>query len=171
MSSKWNVQDQTDEVVHSHAFHGCSWSLCSDSWFIVKNMEIGMWPEWYWWDHHQTSLCHFHWPWPWLGVTRAAQSKTSWLHFLSRWPAFSCFGVDLVESWYDDRYYWTLQCDTSLLDFDLHLRWQEWEKAKSSALIISQTHTEKCNILWQSCSHSLTRAAAARHRVVCMHTR
>ena len=36
----------------------------------------------------------FHWPSPCLGVTRSAQSKTSWLHFL---PHFS---ADQDEIWY-----------------------------------------------------------------------
>ena len=35
------------------------------------------------------------------------------------------FLIDLVQTWYDDRCYWTLHVDTSLIDLDLdsgHMR-------------------------------------------------
>ena len=65
----------------------------------------------------------FHWPWPCLGVTRSAQSKTYWLHFLTLfiWPgrnfmwwrsslsrtSWDHFWVRFFfffkQTWYDDK--------------------------------------------------------------------
>ena len=47
--------------------------------------------------------------------------------------------MDLIQTWYDDRYYCTLHFDTSVTDHDLDSRLQECEKTKTSATIISQS--------------------------------
>ena len=55
-----------------------------------------------------------------------------------RWHAFRCLGIDLIQTWYDDRHYCTLYFDTSLIHLDLDSRVQQCEKAKTSAPIVSQ---------------------------------
>ena len=50
----------------------------------------------------------FHWPWPCLGVTRSAQSKTFWLHFLAH------FSSDEDEVWCGDEAIWAEHSDTVL---------------------------------------------------------
>ena len=47
--------------------------------------------------------------------------------------------MDLIQTWYDDRYYCTLHFDSSLIDLDHDSRSQGYEKAKPSAPIVSQS--------------------------------
>ena len=47
--------------------------------------------------------------------------------------------MDLIYTWSDNGYYCTLHFDTSLLDLDFDSRSQEWEKAKTSVQITSQS--------------------------------
>ena len=47
--------------------------------------------------------------------------------------------IHLIQAWYDDRYYCTLYFDTGQIDLDLDSRSQVCKKAKTSALIISQS--------------------------------
>ena len=47
--------------------------------------------------------------------------------------------MKLIQSKYEGRYYWTLHCDTSLIDFDLDSRSLEDMKVKTSAPVISQS--------------------------------
>ena len=46
--------------------------------------------------------------------------------------------MDLIETWYVDRCYCTLQFNTSLTDIDLDQKSQGWQKAKTFAKNISQ---------------------------------
>ena len=39
--------------------------------------------------------------------------------------------MDLIQTWYDDRYYCPLDFDTSLIDRSLYSRSQDWEKSKN----------------------------------------
>ena len=55
-----------------------------------------------------------------------------------RWHAFGCLWIDLVQTRYDDRYYWTLNFSTGLNDLDLDSWSQKCEKAKTSVPVISQ---------------------------------
>ena len=121
-----------------------------------------------------TILYCFHWPWgpEALRVTRSAQSKANWLHFLPHFssdqdeiyvvmkllklnivtlhwvdllkqgkkPAvlltksktlmlacISVFIINVIRTWYDGRYYYTLHFDTNLIDLDLESKSQKWE--------------------------------------------
>ena len=47
--------------------------------------------------------------------------------------------MDLTQTGYDDRYYFTLHFDTGLNDLDLDSRSQECKEAKTSVLIISRS--------------------------------
>ena len=55
------------------------------------------------------------------------------------WHAFRHWQISLIQTWYDDRYYWTVHCSISLIDLDLDKRLLECEKAKTSAPIIKQS--------------------------------
>ena len=57
-----------------------------------------------------------------------SQKKT-----LQRRHAFGRLGIDLIQTWYDNRYNCTLHFYTSLTDPDLESRSQECEKAQTSA--------------------------------------
>ena len=48
-------------------------------------------------------------------------------------------GISLTQTWCDDRYYCTLQSDTSQTDHDLDSKSQECKKTKPSEPIISQS--------------------------------
>ena len=48
------------------------------------------------------------------------------------------FIMDLVQTWYDVRFYWTLHFCTDLIDLDFDSRLRECKKANTSAPIISQ---------------------------------
>ena len=56
--------------------------------------------------------------------------------------------INLLQTWYDDRYYRTLHLDTSLIDLDRDSRSQECKKAKSSAAIISQNFRTILDGIW-----------------------
>ena len=43
------------------------------------------------------------------------------------------FMFDFNQTWYDDRYYFVLHFDTSLINIDLHSRSQEYEKVETTA--------------------------------------
>ena len=58
---------------------------------------------------------------------------------LSCWNAFEYLRINFIQTWYDGRYYCTVQFDTSLFDLDFDSRSQENEKAKTSAPVISQS--------------------------------
>ena len=47
--------------------------------------------------------------------------------------------IIMVWNRYDDKYYWSVHCDTSLGDFDTDSRSQGCEKVKTSVLILSQS--------------------------------
>ena len=51
--------------------------------------------------------------------------------------------ADLIQTWYDDRYFCTLHFDTSLTDHDLDSRSQR-EKAETSVPIISESFQSIC---------------------------
>ena len=62
--------------------------------------------------------------------------------------------MDLIQSWYDDRYSCTLHFDTSLIDLDFDSTSQECQKADISALIISQSFqfiSMECRVLLRLC--------------------
>ena len=46
--------------------------------------------------------------------------------------------ISFLQTWNDDRYYWTLIFDTSLIDLGLDSRSQECKKEKSSVAVISK---------------------------------
>ena len=64
-------------------------------------------------------------------------SKKLW-----RWCAFGPLWNDLVQTWYDDRYYWALHFSTCLTDLDFVSRSQECYKARTAAAIISQSFSQ-----------------------------
>ena len=47
--------------------------------------------------------------------------------------AFGCLWIDLIQTWYSNRYYCTLHFDTSLIGLDLYSRSLEHEEAKTSS--------------------------------------
>ena len=47
--------------------------------------------------------------------------------------------MDLIQIWHDDRYYYTIQFNISMINLDLDSRSQECEKANVSAPIISHS--------------------------------
>ena len=50
----------------------------------------------------------------------------------------ACLCVDLIETWYHNRYYCTLHFDNSLIDLDIDSRPQKCKKANTSLQIIKQ---------------------------------
>ena len=50
---------------------------------------------------------------------------------LKSWHVFGCLRKDLIKAWYGDRYYCSLDFDTSLIDFGLDSRTQECDKANT----------------------------------------
>ena len=47
--------------------------------------------------------------------------------------------MDLIQTWFDGRYYCTLHFDTSVIDLDLDSRTEQCEKAETSVTIVSQS--------------------------------
>ena len=73
------------------------------------------------------------------------KQKQKTLEKQAREHAFGCLRMDLIQSWYDDKYYCTLHFDTSLT---LVILWsQECEIAECSAPIISQSFQS----IWMEC--------------------
>ena len=56
-----------------------------------------------------------------------------------RWHACGRLQINLIQAWYDDRYYRTLHFDTSQIDLDL-FQGQGCEKATTSAPTILQSY-------------------------------
>ena len=62
-----------------------------------------------------------------------------WLHQKTDMLACMWMFMNLVQSWFDDRYYRTLRLDTSQTDLDRDPRSQECKKATTCAAVISQS--------------------------------
>ena len=52
--------------------------------------------------------------------------------------------MDLIKTWYDDRYYSTLHFDANLIQLDLDSRSQECKKSKTCVSVISESFQSIC---------------------------
>ena len=98
-----------------------------------------IWSRWnlVWWYSH---LSWTFWDYFWVSDNKGNNCCfADSVEKLYCWHAFGCLLMDLIQTWYDNRYYCTLNFDTSLIGLDLDSRSQECQKAKTSAPIISQS--------------------------------
>ena len=82
--------------------------------FSTDQDEIELWC---WNNSSWTSAYYF---WARCGKTReiTAVLLTAEKNF-QHWHTLRHLWIDLMQTWYDNRYYWTKQFDTSLIDHDL----------------------------------------------------
>ena len=96
----------------------------------------------------------------WINGNKAvfltASKKLEW------WHVFGCFRTSLVQTLYDDREYWILRFNTSLIDLDLDSRSQVCKKAKTSTPI--QYAVETC---WSNKSHAHSINIQGREPYLC----
>ena len=52
--------------------------------------------------------------------------------------------MDLIKTWYDDRYYSTLHFDTNLIELDLDSMSQECKKSETCMSVVSESFQSIC---------------------------